>query len=57
MACYFGRMRETEKREDRQPERPASPTVTFYNGDQAIGNAMGSMADREGNNSGRKKER
>jgi hypothetical protein len=53
MAWYFGRMKDTEKREDRQPERPA-PTVTFYNGDQAIGNAMGSMADREGNNSGRR---
>lgn len=52
MACYFGRMKETEKRE-KPAERPA-PTVTFYNGDQAIGNAMGSMADGEGNNSGRK---
>ena len=34
-------------------ERHPSPTVTFYNGDTALGNAMGSMADREGNNSGR----
>jgi len=30
-----------------------SPTVTFYNGDNSLGNAMGSIADRQGNNSGR----
>lgn len=52
MACYFGPMKDTGKREEKQP-RPV-PTVTLYNGDQAIGNAMGSMADRGGNNSGRK---
>jgi hypothetical protein len=51
MACYFGRMEKTEK--PKPAERPA-PTVTFYNGDQVQGNAMGSRADREGNNSGRK---
>lgn len=38
-----------KRKEDKQP----SPTVTFYNGDTALGNAMGSRADREGNNSGR----
>lgn len=37
---------------EREPVQPA-PTVTFYNGDNAVGNAMGSMADRGGNNSGR----
>lgn len=39
--------RKEEKPDDKQP------TVTFYSGDTALGNAMGSRADREGNNSGR----
>jgi hypothetical protein len=38
---------------NRGNERDPSPTVTFYNGTQAVGNAMGSRADREGNNSGK----
>jgi hypothetical protein len=39
--------------DNRQQEREAeqSPTVTPY--DNALNNAEGSMADREGNNSGR----
>ena len=40
-------------RNTRDNERNPSPTVSFYNGDTALGNAEGSMADREGNNSGR----
>lgn len=46
-------MAENRKSEERQP----SPTVTFYNGDNALGNAMGSRADREGGNSGRSEDR
>jgi hypothetical protein len=43
-------------RNARGNERSPSPTVSFYQGDNAVGNAMGSMADREGNNSGRKEQ-
>lgn len=43
---------------DSKPDgKQPSPTVTFYNGDNAIGNAMGSRADREGFNSGRYNDR
>ena len=38
-----------------EPVKP-SPTVTFYNNDNAVGNAMDSIADRQGNNSGKPAE-
>jgi hypothetical protein len=45
------------EREAKNEERNPSPQVTFYDGDRAQGNAMGSRADRQGFNNGRYNDR